>query len=173
MIGKVSFLHRDGVLSSDISLWIVGKTVWIWTYRIWTSCKSRSLLKASLGNWWLQEWLVSSIGTVRVYSSLLRKSGLWTSNSVCAWLETWKGNVPALGAYRHQAFGTSLIAAFFTQTYNSSWHIDICRILLKLNWNPDILFYILYCSSADSRGSDAFNNSSHPYLIFTCLWGAL
>lgn len=129
--------------------------------------------KPRWGNWWLQEWLVSSIGTVRVYSSLLRKSGLWTSNSVCAWLETWKGNVPALGAYRHQAFGTSLIAAFFTQTYNSSWHIDICRILLKLNWNPDILFYILYCSSADSRGSDAFNNSSHPYLIFTCLWGAL
>lgn len=93
-----------------------------------------------------------------VYSSLLRKSGSWTSTEVCAWLKAWKGNVPALRACRHQPLGTNLIAVFFTQTCNSSWHIDICWILLKLNWNSDILVYILYCNSADSRGTDTFNN---------------
>jgi hypothetical protein len=50
-----------------------------------------------------------------------------------SWLEAWKGNVPVLGVYRHQAVGANLIAVFLTQTYNSSWHLGIYWILLKLN----------------------------------------
>lgn len=62
-----------------------------------------------------------------IYSSLLEKGVAHEPplKSVFGW-KFGKRDVPVLGAYWHQALGTNLIAVFFTQTYNSLWHINIC-----------------------------------------------